>query len=753
MKDFAKFTTNSANPTRSLSTVQNLSLAVSLTFLSIAYSTSVLAQNQLEGKTQQLAENLDLPEVTPLSEPDWSTSATDLKPSPQNPVSQNNVTAPSLNKNPKDWTPQPTPTQLDPNYIIPPRIAPDEKISPVTTTLPLNDIPISHLTEWQFSSFQTFADTTDNDIFFNGTLKLHSQIIESLTRNNVDTVDQKGTYFQLRTIPLERKVTTRTIEPQTLTGLEISMSLTASCIFPDTPNDQKCTYTPGLVTDRNSIDPDFFVPTRILQTSQVGEVVKPETLAFMERPGFQGGTSSQPIGLDFYFPNSGAFPGNAQSQKTTIEREEKIDYTISTTLSRVRQVVKANDTEAVIGRTIRGFTLFFDDENRGLNTAIQAGAQFLPDVIPNLKGSENPVNSNINRNLFLAANNTRLPSSSFTIYSAGIGRAKSLTPDVTSLSQVPRGNYNSIWLGLSPIIDRSIEDGRIFYTPTGPQVAIANAGGEGGEDSNVQLESAVNEDLFSTANLQNFYAQVYLSFLQQDVNFVRESIYREETSYYPHLSFTGNWTGGQDILRYYTGVIGSEAIKLYLGGDYTLNTVKGWSFSVGVIGYINPDRDYYSQIWGNAAKRFRISKNANFSLSTFFNYAIDRDTKIGDIVNNSPASELAASARLNWGIASVGVTYYFGDILPNSFEDRLLLEFSIRPLKNISFSGYVAPVDQTSNRSLYGASVTWQLNNKYNSPTLSLSWKNQEYDYGQDPFGNNLIVTDNTFTVLFRVGK
>ena len=33
-------------------------------------------------------------------------------------------------------------------------------------------------------------------------------------------------------------------------------------------------------------------------------------------------------------------------------------------MSRIRQVVKANDTEAVIGRTIHGFTIFFDDENR-----------------------------------------------------------------------------------------------------------------------------------------------------------------------------------------------------------------------------------------------------------------------------------------------------------------------------------------------------------------------------------------------------
>ena len=737
----------------------NSILIFGLTFLSTASSTPVLAQTHEEEKKEQRSVESstvpasNVPEIAPLSEVlNWSTSATDLKPRSPNLASDPNPTVPSSNENPNGLTP-PTPTPPDPNYIIPPRIAPDEEISPITTTLPLNEFPINHLTEWQLSGFQTFADSTDSDIFFDGTLKLQSRVIESLTRQNVYTVDQTGTYLQLRTVPLDRTVTTTTSEPQTLTGLELQMSLTAACIFPDTFSDQQCTYTPGLATDRNSLDPDFLVPARVFQTSEVGEIVRPETLAFMQLPGFQGGTGRQPLGVDLSFPNAGAFPGNTQSQETEIERKEEIDYTIAATLSRVRQVVKANDTEAVLGRTIRGFTLFVDDENRDVNTAIQAGAQFLPDVIPDLEGSENTANTTINRNLFLAANNTRLPRSSFTIYSAGIGRARSLTSDPTDINQIPKGNYHSIWLGLSPIIDRDIEDGRIFYDPTGPQLAIASGGGEGGEDTNVELQSVVNGDLFSTDNLQDFYAQVYLTFLQQDANLIRESIYREETSYYPHLSLTGNWTGGRDILRYYLGAIASEEIMLYLGADYTIDTANGWSIRAGVIGYINPDRDYYSQLWGNATKKISFGKTANFTGSIFFNYAIDRDTRIGDIINNAPASKIGTSGRLNWGIVSFGLTFYIGDILPNSFDDRLLLDLSIRPLKTLTMSAYVAPIDRTANRSRYGTSLTWKLNDNPNSPTLSLSWQNQEYDYGNDVFGNDLIVTDNTFTVLFRLGQ
>ncbi|MDA0210329.1 MAG: hypothetical protein OT478_09105 [Cyanobacteria bacterium FC1] len=642
---------------------------------------------------------------------------------------------------------------IDPNYIIPPQVAPDEKVHPATTTLPLNETPISHLTEWQLSVLKAFATTTNSDIFFNGTLKLQGQVIESLSRDNVYTLDQRGTYFQLRSFPLEKTVTTTITEPQTMQGLEIQMSLTGACVFPDTSPDQQCNYMPGLTIDRNSLDPEYFVPTRVFQTAQVGDVVQPETLAFMQLPGFQGGTPTQPLGVDFYFPNIGGVPGNSQSQRTHFQRQEEIDYTLAGTFSRVRQVVRANDREAVLGRTVRGFTLFLDGENRWLNTALQAAAQFLPDVVPDLEGSANPANTNINRNLFLAANNVRFPSSSLTIYSAGIGRAESLTPNITNLNEVPKASYHSLWLGLSPVIDRSFTTGRIFYQQTSPQGSILNAGAEGGADTNVQLMAAVNQDLYSTANLQNFYAQVYLSFLQQDVNFIRESIYRESSRYYPHLSFTGNWTGSQDIFRYYAGIIASEETKLYVGADYTRNTINGWSFRGGVIGYINPDRDYYSQIWGSVGKQVRLSRNANLNFFSSFNYALDRETRIGDVVSISPASELTIGTRLNWGMMSMGLTNYFGDILPNSYENRLLADFTIRPTNTLMLSAYFAPIDQNTTRSLYGASLVWQLSNQYNSPTLSLNWQNQQYHYGKDVFGNQAFVNDNVFTVLFRFGS
>lgn len=383
---------NNSKITRMISKAYRHSLFACFTLLSMAVSTSAVAQNSadmseysegIDSGTEQIP---DRAEVTPLSETsseatNESNSASELETSPENSIS-----APELMEASPIFSPS-----SDPDYIILPQVASDEKIHPFTTTVFLNETPISHLTEWQFSAFQTFADTTNSDIFVNGILKLDDEVVESLTQTNIYTVDQKGTYLQLRTVPRNRTVRTTTTEPQTMTGLEMQMTLTGACILPDTPSDRQCTYMPGLVTDRNSIDPEYFLPTRAIQTSPVGEVVQQETLAAMEAPGFQGGTPEQPIGLDLYFPNSGAYPGNSQSQTTKLEREEENDYTVAATFSGVRQVVKANDTEAAIGRTIRGFTVFGDDENRGLNLTLQTAAQLLPDVMPNLAGSENPV--------------------------------------------------------------------------------------------------------------------------------------------------------------------------------------------------------------------------------------------------------------------------------------------------------------------------------------------------------------------------
>ncbi|MGB3614933.1 MAG: hypothetical protein WBA10_14160 [Elainellaceae cyanobacterium] len=496
--------------------------------LDITWSTDAIAETAGEPASAAIAadstDSIASPSAAAPSEIEFSPTpdgGNDISTSAQDLVFETPSTAP-------ETTPEGTPqTAPDDTYLIQPRRAEDDQVNPLTTTVLLNDVPIDHLTDWDAIASERFSRTIDSNPSGSGTVALSSRVLESLTRDNVYTVDQRGSYLQLRTLPHERIVTTTRRVPQTMLGMELQMSLTGACILPDSASQSsadQCTYTPGLVTSRNSIDPDFFVPTRVRQPSSVGDVVTLESLAAIRQPGFQRGANGQEIGVDLYFPNLGTFPGNDSDTETDIDRKEDINDTVSGTFSRVRQVVRANDTEAVLGRTIRGMSMLADDGNRIANTAVQAIAQALPEYMPQIEGSDSPANTNINRNLFLAANNTRLPSSSLTVYSVGRGRARSLTPEVTDLNQVPAARYNSLWLGLSPVIDRSIGTGNLRFEPRGDQRTIASGGGEGGGDANVDLLSVVNDDIFTNANLQDSYAQIYLDIFAQDIDNVTEQV-------------------------------------------------------------------------------------------------------------------------------------------------------------------------------------------------------------------------------------
>ena len=295
-------------------------------------------------------------------------------------------------------------------------------------------------------------------------------------------------------------------------------------------------------------------------------------MAVIKQPEFQQGANGQEIGLDLYFPNLGTIETFEGS--TRMKREEEIDLIPVAALSRERRIVKANATEAVIGRTIKGMPLVFDSDRSFLNSTTAAVSFLLPDAVPPLAGSEEKFNPQVNQNLFLAANNTRLPADSFTIYHMGFGKAKSISSEVKNARQIPLGEFNSLWLGLSPVVERRSSN-TPYYEPHGNIKIIADAGGEGGANSDVQLISIANGDEFSSGALQNVHTQIYTEFFSQNADVSQINFLEEKTDYYPHLSISGNLTDSQNIFRYYAGGIFSDPIKAYVGLDYKYQTFNG----------------------------------------------------------------------------------------------------------------------------------------------------------------------------------
>jgi hypothetical protein len=639
-----------------------------------------------------------------------------------------------------------------------PQVVDKNQLLPFFTVFPLNGTLISHLTEGQVSAGYEFGNGLNDNFLINGLYAIKSQVKQSISQDNVFVSDQTGLYLQLQTVPENRTITLTRIDPQTVNGLQFQLSFTGSCSaagrfnLPD-PNTQ-CSLTPAIISDRSSIDPRTLQTTRIFQLGSFGDIVSPESLAILAQPGFQGvGGNGQAIGLDLLFPNTGSFDGNSQSNQSSITRFEDLNNTYTLGLYRLRQVYKSNAEKSVLGRTIHGFTGILFDQNFPINLAVQGAAQVLPDFVPDLKGNPDvPAVTRLNQSLIFSANNNRLPERSFVIYQVGYGESNH---PQKNQKEEPGATFNSLWIGLSPVTERSFSTSSRFVV-TSPSRITEAVGAEGGSGNTVtplsvlslvNLGNTVNSILSS--DLSSFYTQGYFTFFGTDVNRITKSQLIERNTYYPHISLTGNITESNSVLRYYGGVITAPEPKAYLGVDYTNDLLKDLRLSTSMIGYLNPDRDYYSKAESRLEKTFRFSRSSSLSLSGNFRYVFDQVADSGGGFFSNPVDNfvsVGATGRI--GIVSAGVTQFL-DILPSSVPTGTGFNLSIDLVEHGSLSGYFVPQRGVTN---YGVLALLKLNPNPNAPTLSLSWNRAIFDFGSDAFNNALNATEDKFQILFRFG-
>ncbi|ANV84866.1 hypothetical protein AWQ21_11035 [Picosynechococcus sp. PCC 7003] len=651
---------------------------------------------------------------------------------------------------------------------------PLNRVNPLITTQNLDGTPISHFSDWEIAASGLVSDSTTSDVNVDGFARLDSDIFQGTTADNVAVTDFRGTYVRLRSAPQDREVETDIDQPVTLGGYLYQFTLTGGCDILDPGgggSDETCSFLPPVAFDPQSYDPDTLLPGRLLDSGiPFGGVVSEENLAFIKQPGFQRGLPGQEVGIELNVPNSGivAIGPETGRQGQTIRREN-LDNTYSVGLSNVRQVLKQNDQEAVLGRTVRGFAAIPNDEDFGLDSAVQLATLLLPDVDPALEGGDAPPNPNVNANLFTAANNSRLPSNSFTAYQGSVSRAESITDLNTPPEDIPAATSNSFWVGLSPVVDREIEileDGSRFKDFSGPRL-VAAAYGEGGAEVADNLSAQVAATLLNEVggvdqqllldfdDIQNAYTQIGLAFFERDATQIIKTRYRERTNYVPHLSFTGNRTDNRNRTRYYLGALidytaedTQDWLKAYVGGDYRYRNVNsGVQAEVGGIGYLNPDKDYYSRLWGNVAKTFSADNGNSFTLAAGLDYAIDQDQQIGDIFVGSTGSRATISAAARLGGMTLSADQNFGGLLPNSDESSLTLRVGTQLGENFSLSGYYTPFDEDTVVARYGVNAGIKFGSFYNSPSLVFGWSQDEYKFATGTF------SDDRFTVSFSTGQ
>ncbi len=653
---------------------------------------------------------------------------------------------------------QPIPNPVkDPRYQIAPRSVNLGKLNPALTQIVINDVPVTHQTQFEVTGGTDIGDRSTTNPGVNATALNSPEASESVSSNRVYRTEYRSEYSQLRTVRQERNITTTVDAPETAFGFRQQISFIGDCLngaVSSTGAKQICTYLPGLKTDESSIDPNTLIPRRILPTSQFGEIVTPESRLAIKAPGFQGGANGQLLGLDLYFPKIGTEAGNTQSKDRSFDRFESTTTVPTISFGRIHQVILANGRETAIARTVRGSNYIFNDRNTGWMAGIQAATELLPNVEPFLSSGKRGGSVEVDRSLLIAANNNRIPENSFTAYSAGIGSG--FTPRD---SRASTSSYRGIWVGFSPVVDRQVALSTISQSVGAERISLAS-GGEGGVETDTNVTSIFNQNNINSSGISNAYVQTYLTRYERDISTRNTSIIRERTDYQPHLSATGNVTTPDSVFRYYSGVIfnpnktsnTTNTSKAYIGVDYTKVEERGFSYNLTAIGYANPDPEYYSKITLNVNKQIPLGKSPayNLGISGSINYVLD-GAKVFDAVNfRSASSFLNIGARTNLGDVSVGMNYYVATNMPNSIGNLLSTSASWKLSSGLTLSGYYTPTNDNAARSPFGASANIRLGSNPASPTLALGWNRNEIDLGVDSNNNRAGVAENVFTAYIR---
>jgi hypothetical protein len=570
---------------------------------------------------------------------------------------------------------------------------------------------------------------------------------------------QSALIFQLDTMDRQRVVTQRLDETGELLGFRLDLSLTGQCISPGSPVDGYCTYTPGIATILGEIDPDLLTPTAFLISSEFGQVIPEAVHQSLFAPEFQRGedvVGGPLVGVSFDIINSG-FASDGSASSLTASRNENTRLRFVPTIASVEQTLSTNSAEAAATRSVRAFVLPDRDEVDAAYLAMQLAAWLFPAANSNIDYAAGAPNTSVSNNIFLSLNNARVPADSYTIFQTGRANVVHSSRPPQSAAETPVATYNGVWMGMSPA--RTVRTSqRLQFIQTGDRTSVNDPafvqGGFGTPfadivDAGITLIDDFDQSI-TNVNLQNIddlFIQFDLDVTRQDA--IRRVTSTETTDYrlVPHLSFSGNRTGGEDVLRYYAGIILSDEANAYIGTDYTLATEDGWNAYARLDLYSAPDLDYRSEAEVRGSRTFTVNPERLITVGASAITELDNSV----LKNGDGFSEDSAQANIfgRWreGRSSFTLNERFTRNVLGDYNQSTTMGFGYQLDDGVSMSAQVTPWSTEDSYIDAALGVNVQLEGLSGEPVLQAQIARARYQIGTSSFGDSAEATETVLKV------
>jgi hypothetical protein len=133
------------------------------------------------------------------------------------------------------------------------------------------------------------------------------------------------------------------------------------------------------------------------------------------------------------------------------------------------------------------------------------------------------------------------------------------------------------------------------------------------------------------------------------------------------------------------------------------------------------------------------------------NYIVNGSITLQSLPIRATQSFVNAGIAFNFGDFSIGGTQFFGNLLPESVENKTIFNVNWKITDRLKVGGFVSAFDRNISTNPFGASLSYDLDSNSNSG-IYLGWNAAEIDFRRTLGPTANIYKDNTVSVSLKYG-